>query len=320
MGKAWILGVGAAILFATAAGAAGVFPVSTKTIKATTAAYEISVRYPQIGVASVDGEIAEWAKGVADDFEKSSQDDRQPGDGAYTLDLSYQVERNDASAVAVEFDEDIYTGGAHPNHDIVTFNYLMPDGWRVYLPEIFHGPNALARISELAIADLEKQLTGPDALSDPETIKSGAGPDWGNFKDFVLLRDSLVINFPPYQVAAYAAGPQEVRIPLSALREVMRVDWRAPAASFDCGKAALPMERAICSDVGLARLDREVAQAYGDKLRYELDDANKIAIRSEQRTWLASRNSACKDEDGTELVACLTGVYRTRLAALAPQP
>jgi uncharacterized protein YecT (DUF1311 family) len=317
----WIGGaIALAILSTIPARASGVLPVTTKTIHASTSDYEITFAYPQTGVKTIDDEIATWAKGMVADFEKSAKTDRQPEDRTYTLDMSFDVARNDVSAFAVAFDEDVDTGGAHPNHDIVTFNYLMPDGWRVYLPEIFENTKGLARISELAMADLEKQLSGPDAMSDSDEIKSGAGLNWENFKDFILLRDALILRFPPYQVAAYAAGPQEVRIPLSALRDVMRVDWRTPTASFDCFRATAPVERAICSDITLSRLDRDVAQAYGDKLSYETVDANKTAIKAEQRAWLTTRNTVCKDQEGPGMVSCLTGLYRARLAALTPQP
>lgn len=42
------------------------------------------------------------------------------------------------------------------------------------------------------------------SLSGDDWLKSGAGPDWGNFRDFILLSNTLVIRFPPYQVAARA--------------------------------------------------------------------------------------------------------------------
>ena len=92
----------------------------------------------------------------------------------------------------------------------------------------------------------------------------------------------------------------------------MRKDFRAPAASFDCAAAATPTEKAVCSDVALARLDRDVAEAYARKLKYEFDAAAKENIKQAQRAWLATRDSTCSDAS----VQCLTGVYKARLAAL----
>jgi len=292
-------------------------PLTVKDISIAkqTEHYDVEVHYPQTGLAAVDTVINGWATGLVDDFVKQAEEDfasfandsNRP-DWTYSLDLNYEVARNDGEMFVVGFQEDIFTGGAHPNHDIETFNFLMPDGWQVFLPEIFDPP-ALDRISELTIADLKSQWSDEDAMSDDDWLNTGAGPQWSNFKDFLLLADTLIIDFPPYQVAAYAAGPQEVRIPLSKLKGLMRTDWRMPVPSFDCAKAGTPTEKAICSDVALARLDREVAGAYQQQLSYA-DDAQKTAIRNAQRAWLGTRD-ACGGS-----VVCLTDAYDQRLKAL----
>lgn len=297
-----------------AAGAAGL-NVQQRTLKASSSDYEIDCAWPHTGVKAIDDELAAWVKQEAADFKTQSAPDPDSAAGAYTLDISYEVARNDAKGFAVLFTESTYTGGAHPNHDFIAFNYLMPDAWHVQLPEILDGSKALERLSALVTTDLTRQFREQDGATEPEWDKSGAGPEWSHFATFVLLPDALRIVFPPYQVASYAAGEQESRIPLSALRGVVRADWRAPVASFDCTKAATPVERAICADVPLARLDRDVAQAYGERLANVDSAADKEAIRKRQRTWLGNRNGACTDQ--TALAACLTGVYRTRLAELA---
>lgn len=290
--------------------------VETEKMAKETDAYTISVEYPKTGNEAIDAEIAAFAKKEYDDFVKLSTEDRQPDEAAYELELSFDVGRNDATGFGVLFTEYTFTGGAHPNSDFVAFNYMMPDGWRVYLPEIFDGQKALKKISALAVADLTKQLAGPDGGSDEQTIADGAGPAWDNFRDFVLKAKSLDLNFPAYQVAAYAAGPQEVEIPLGQLKGLMRADWKAPAASFDCTRAGTAIEKAICADVALARLDRNVAESYGRKLKYAYEDAEKAKVKAEQVAWLAARNQKCADG----APACLTEVYTARLAALEAAP
>ena len=149
-------------------------------------------------------------------------------------------------------------------------------------------------------------------MSDPDWLKSGAGPSWSNFQDFLLLPDTLVIRFPPYQVAAYAAGDQKVEIPLSKLSGLMRDDWRTPVASFDCAKAGTATEKAICSDVALARLDRTLADSYAQALSWASDDAEKTKIRDAQRKWIGKRDACGGD------IGCLTSAYDARLKALQP--
>jgi uncharacterized protein YecT (DUF1311 family) len=299
---------------------ASAVPVATKTIRDKAPTYDITVAYPQTGLKPIDDDIAAWAGSTAANFRAEAKSDHQPGEQPYELDVSFGVPRNDASVFAVLFEEYTDTDGAHPNHDYYTANYLMPDGWRVYLPELFDGTKSLARISALAITDLDRRIaTGPDAMSDSDTVKMGADAFWDNFADFVLMPKALVIHFPPYQVAAYAAGPQESTISLLSLRDVMRADPRLPMASFDCAQARTTTERALCSDVALARLDRQLAENFSRHLRAATGAAAKNGLRNEQRDWLARRDGACAGQSAGARTACLTGLYKERLAWFSRQ-
>lgn len=302
-----------------AAPAAAELKVETVNIDRKTETVDIEVAYPKTGNPSIDKLFADWANDMVAGFEKSAAEDfasfKEDNGGeappwTYSLYLTFEVPRNDAEMFVVDFDESIFTGGAHPNHDIETFNFMMPDAWRVYLPEIFAGKPALEKISALAIADLERQFDNPDSMSDPDWLKTGAGPSWSNFQDFLLLSDTLVIRFPPYQVAAYAAGDQKVEIPLSEFAGLMRDDWRTPVASFDCQKAGSATEKAICSDVTLARLDRALGDAYTQAIASTGDGGGVERIQNEQRAWVKKRDACGGD------LSCLTAAYDARLKAL----
>jgi uncharacterized protein len=115
-------------------------------------------------------------------------------------------------------------------------------------------------------------------------------------------------------VAAYAAGPQEVHIPLSKLRGLMRADPLAPMASFDCAKAQSANEKAICSDAALARLDRQVADSYAWRLAWAQEE-EKPGLRQSQRDWLRDRDTICTAAAG-DLPACLSELYTARLKVL----
>ncbi len=73
------------------------------------------------------------------------------------------------------------------------------------------------------------------------------------------------------------------------------------AASFDCGVARTPVERAICSNPSLGALDSQLADLYR---------AVREAERDSQRAWLRQRNECGGD------VACLTRQYNERIAQL----
>ena len=294
-------------------------PVKPVKIAVKHKAYEIDVAYPRTGNNAVDAAMAGWAKAEVAQF----QDDAAANDGkgpfsAYTLGIRYKVARNDDKVFAVVFTESTFEGGAHPNTNFRTMNFLMPDGWQVYMQEIF-APEALKTISRLAIADLKKQLE-PDQSFAADMIKDGAGPSWDNFADFTILPGALDIHYAPYAVAPYVAGPQETTIPLSALKGFFRSDWRAPQASFDCAKAGAWMEKMICSDVNLARLDRAVADVYAARLRDADSDAARLPVRGGQRAFLAARMKRCGGQAGAGAIACLTAQYNARLKVLNAPP
>lgn len=79
------------------------------------------------------------------------------------------------------------------------------------------------------------------------------------------------------------------------------------AASFDCAKAQTRVEKLICSDAELSKLDDDLTAAYTTALK---SDDKVTSIRQTQRQWLKDRNS-CTDAN------CLIGAYAERLAALS---
>jgi hypothetical protein len=68
-------------------------------------------------------------------------------------------------------------------------------------------------ISDYCVTELTARL-GADGWM------GGAGPDLANYKTWNITPSGLVVTFDPYQVAAYAAGPQEVLIPYDALSAI----------------------------------------------------------------------------------------------------
>lgn len=80
------------------------------------------------------------------------------------------------------------------------------------------------------------------------------------------------------------------------------------AASFDCGKAHTKVEKLICVDTELSKLDDELNAAYKTVLQ---DMKNAAAIRQTQKQWMKERNG-CPD------MACVKRVYETRLSAFRP--
>ncbi len=303
--------IAAFLLSLLLAGMALAAPPQKMTIKETRKGYDIDISYPRFGSATIDRQLETWARGVAKEFADSARESTgEPN--PWATEVSYEITRNDAQMIVVSFQTYSYSGGAHPNTSSDTFNFLLPDGRRLEIAELF-SPEGIQRISDISIAKLKQDMAGPDGMSDMDWIRRGAGPNARNFTSFELLPRLLHITFDAYQVAAYAAGPQEVSIPLSNLRDVMRPNPRLPAASFDCLMARSDVERAICSSDDLARLDRRLGEAYAYKLTWMDDQAEQQAFRAQQRGWLKMRDASCR---GRAIASCLSPIYQRRLKEL----
>lgn len=78
------------------------------------------------------------------------------------------------------------------------------------------------------------------------------------------------------------------------------------AASFDCAKGASNVEKAICSNSELSRLDDEMGGIYTEVLKVVAD---RPGVMSTQRDWLKTRNQCDYD-------ACIERMYKVRLDRL----
>jgi uncharacterized protein len=86
-------------------------------------------------------------------------------------------------------------------------------------------------------------------------------------------------------------------------------------------EAVTAVEQSLCSDVELARRDREMAAAYRLWLTWHPDDAARLAAqRDAQRAWLAKRETACPGTPTQATLACLRKAYEDRIKVLRKPP
>lgn len=113
-----------------------------------------------------------------------------------------------------------YSGGAHGNLGYKSFTYDVATGELYDLFDLFQDEfNPMPLLSSLTQAQLLATISD---MTDADWIASGTGEDPLNYQQWVLTETELVFLFPPYQVAAYAAGPQMVRIPLTDLSAILK--------------------------------------------------------------------------------------------------
>jgi uncharacterized protein len=83
------------------------------------------------------------------------------------------------------------------------------------------------------------------------------------------------------------------------------------AASFDCRSSHTFIEKAICADKQLSKLDDQLGQAYKISLA---DTPTPNEARLDQENWLGKVRNVCQDKE------CLVQVYESRIKGLGPSP
>ncbi len=222
--------------------------IGAKAIKETNKKlrYEINAEYPQV-TASLDSRfdkfnqearslVAGKVAGFRREMNEAAQEEQtDPGSESTGSDLSISYKTGLATddLISVQFDVGSYfQGAAHPNSYTQVLNYDVRSGKVLKLADLFKaGAKYLQTLSSYAIKDLKKQSQkGPDSMLDNEWIEKGAGVDAKNYQSWTITRKGLGINFDSYQVGPYAAGPQYVLIPYSALKDIVKPD--GPVAQF----------------------------------------------------------------------------------------
>jgi uncharacterized protein YecT (DUF1311 family) len=81
--------------------------------------------------------------------------------------------------------------------------------------------------------------------------------------------------------------------------------------SFDCSKAATPVEKAICRDAELAKLDKELSQLYAKVLETQGEK-----VKESQRAWIVERDKQCEGKNNEEITRILKELYKSRIEEL----
>ena len=84
------------------------------------------------------------------------------------------------------------------------------------------------------------------------------------------------------------------------------------ASAVDCRRATSPVEKQLCNDAGLIRLDERLNQLYSDLLP-QLTTRAQAELRLQEKAWLAKRDQMCASGNS----ACLRSQYQDRIERLS---
>lgn len=201
-----------------------------------TDAFHIDITYPTIPgsgkqIDDANATLRAQIDNAVSSFKKDSSQTSIP-----TSDLPASVKSTAVGSPSIEEQNDryvaVYMGGewymrgaAHPYHTIDTYIYDYQEGKLISIPSglFIAGSNYLDVLSKLSQEDLFAQSNKGDEgyVYDKQMVEDGTKPTADNFSRILPSKDGLIIYFDEYQVAPYAAGPQQVVIPYAKLKSVI---------------------------------------------------------------------------------------------------
>ena len=188
--------------------------------------YWITAQMPKF-TGSDDSRVAAFNKAVNNLFQKEIEYFREnilaqmpilPVLSGSSFDAKYTLISQNSDYWSLKFDFSGYAdGAAHPCHYNITLNYDLEQGNKLSLAELFpKDSNYLEVMARYCIVELSKRDIGFYG-----GFQQGAEPNSDNYRNWNIAPDGILITFNEYQVAPYAAGPQQVLVPYSELTSLI---------------------------------------------------------------------------------------------------
>lgn len=203
--------------------------------------FEVSAQYPQLSGgnnpnfekfnqtarALVTKKVAGFKKDMAP---AEGEEARPEGSMGSNLNVAYTLVLAQDDLISTKFDVgSYYQGAAHPNSYSDVINFDLKNGKQLKLSDLFKpGSKYLQTIADYSIADLKKQAKEKGLIEGE--IENGASALAKNYQSWNITKTGLGITFDAYQVGPYAAGPQFVMVPYSALKDIINPE--GPIAQF----------------------------------------------------------------------------------------
>lgn len=167
--------------------------------------------------------------GLVNEFKTGMKDmPAVPITGGSSIDVKYALLSPLGDIFSLKFEISGYAdGAAHPYHYSRAVNFNIETGQDVTLDQLFTpGSNYLEVIAQTCKAELSARMN----YTPGDPFEQGSDPLPENYQNWNITADGLLITFDEYQVAPYAAGPQTVVIPYSALKSV--INLQGPLGKF----------------------------------------------------------------------------------------
>lgn len=193
-----------AVHLGTATTTPPILKITTKTIDESTETYSIDVQYPQLGLSLIDAKVERIVSDIITEFKTLPPNPPEMSSPKNELTIRFESPYTGVDAISVKLIISQYTGGAHPNSLFSGLNFDRATGRQLLQSDAF---KMIGRTAEQVSVSASAQLK---ARLGEAFFVEGANSNPENFSSFLIAADKVTFIFQPYQVASYAAGPQEV--------------------------------------------------------------------------------------------------------------
>ncbi|NLO90327.1 MAG: DUF4163 domain-containing protein [Clostridia bacterium] len=133
--------------------------------------------------------------------------------------IEYEARINDNKTMSISVTYYQYTGGAHGNSYKKTVNLDLVNEKELLLNEFFADSDAFKKV---LTDELLKQMT-----NDKDDLFAEALEDFKASDDlkFYLTDEAIVFYFNPYEIAPYAKGIVEYKVPYDALKDILNKNY-----------------------------------------------------------------------------------------------
>ncbi|MGL5150299.1 MAG: DUF3298 and DUF4163 domain-containing protein [Clostridium sp.] len=178
---------------------------------------KINVKYPKFYIKNkkeiniLNSNIEKWTLDWLDDIKllsKSNYGDKYPAPSKqYEAQSSYDI-KSRAEILSLTITYYQYTGGAHGLTTVIPYNYDILNDKQIRLADIFKSNYDYASVIN---NEIKKQI-----LDNPDKYFQGSDGFNGikENQNFYVEKDDIVIVFGLYEIAPYASGIIEFRIPI----------------------------------------------------------------------------------------------------------
>ena len=199
--------------------------VSEKSDSEESDIYEISIQYPVLkGLPKeintrANQTIEQRIDTIVSDFKKNNAPEPGvllPEKNSLDIRFNKNITVTDKTVTIVLNISDYFGGAAHPNSYASPVTVSRTTGLLVSPKDFFKtGTNYIGILSQKAKPVLQGRLKD-------DFVVAGAEAKSENYEHIYLTNEHVVVIFNPYQVAPYAAGIQEVKIPRSELQAILK--------------------------------------------------------------------------------------------------